>query len=153
MKTCAACFLEKDDNDFAFRNKSKGGARVAGTRQSWCRLCRSTYDRKRYISSDEQKRVRRKNDVVRKRDRDFVDVYLSQHPCVDCGESDTVVLDFDHVRGDKKFSISKGCSQGVTLERLVAEIAKCDVRCACCHRRITHIRREVAQQQSANLGR
>ena len=46
-----------------------------------------------------------------------------------------VVLDFDHVRGTKKRSIGvMVCSGAVSLETLQEEIAKCDVRCANCHR-------------------
>jgi hypothetical protein len=56
--------------------------------------------------------------------------------CVDCGESDPVVLDFDH-RDEtlKEFQISGG---GGTWRRGLAgtllEIEKCDLRCARCHR-------------------
>ena len=51
--------------------------------------------------------------------------------CVDCGETDRVVLHFDHVRGEKVCSPSN-CAPGPKLD---AELAKCDVRCANCHRR------------------
>lgn len=62
--------------------------------------------------------------------------YLTEHPCVDCGESDLVVLDFDHVRGIKKFNIAS--SRGShCLETLKEEVAKCEIRCANCHRRKT----------------
>ena len=37
----------------------------------------------------------------------FVQEYLSTHPCVDCGETNPIVLEFEHVRGKKKASISK----------------------------------------------
>lgn len=66
--------------------------------------------------------------------RDYVWTYLASHPCVDCGESDPVVLEFDH-RGDKLFNISSAFFAAISVDRLAAEVAKCDVRCANCHRR------------------
>jgi hypothetical protein len=53
--------------------------------------------------------------------------------CVDCGNDDLVVLEFDHVpgRGPKMASVTSiiRCSWSVVL----AEIAKCDLVCANCH--------------------
>lgn len=63
--------------------------------------------------------------------------YLSQHPCVDCGETDIVVLEFDHVRGEKKQAIAELIQWGYPLEVLENEAAKCDVVCANDHRRRT----------------
>lgn len=63
--------------------------------------------------------------------------YLLEHPCVDCGEPDPVVLDFDHrVPGEKSFNI---CVRRLDTgwDKIKAEIDKCDVRCANCHRRRT----------------
>lgn len=61
--------------------------------------------------------------------------YLVTHPCVDCSESNPVVLEFDHVRGEKKFIISKAVSGSTRSWKLIKEeIDKCDVRCANCHR-------------------
>lgn len=62
--------------------------------------------------------------------------FLSDHPCVDCGEKDWAVLQFDHVRGKKSFQISKKIDR-IRWETLFAEILKCDVRCANCHQRRT----------------
>lgn len=61
--------------------------------------------------------------------------FLREHPCVDCGESDPVVLEFDHL-GEKKFSISKGLQER-NWQSVLDEMAKCDVVCANCHRRRT----------------
>jgi hypothetical protein len=76
--------------------------------------------------------------------RSVVHAHLAAHPCVDCGESDVVVLEFDHVRGVKSAHVSDVVRRGWSLDRLRDEIAKCEVRCANCHRRATHRRREAA---------
>jgi hypothetical protein len=64
--------------------------------------------------------------------------------CVDCGEKDLRVLDFDHVRGTKTFNIGRGKNGSKTIRAIYAEIDKCEVRCANCHRRITYDRRKAA---------
>ena len=63
--------------------------------------------------------------------------YLTQHSCVDCRQSDPIVLDFDHVRGTKKTEVVRLVMQGYSWGTIEAEIAKCEVRCANCHRRKT----------------
>lgn len=62
--------------------------------------------------------------------------------CVDCGEKDVRVLELDHVRGQKIMGVSAMVSRNMSIERITAEIAKCEVRCANCHRRKTWERRE-----------
>lgn len=62
--------------------------------------------------------------------------YYATHPCVDCGESDPVVLHFDHVRGTKIHNVSR-MVRTHNWRKVAAEIAKCEVRCANCHTRIT----------------
>ena len=75
------------------------------------------------------------------RNREYIQNYLKTHPCVDCGNSDLRVLDFDHVRGLKVGSISNGVKDSWPLEKLQQEIDKCEIRCANCHRIVTHNRR------------
>lgn len=71
---------------------------------------------------------------ARLRNRRFVYQYLAAHPCVDCGESNVLVLEFDHVRGTKKNDVAHMVHGSHSLETLRREIAKCEVRCANCHR-------------------
>src|SRR3546814_12943116 len=61
--------------------------------------------------------------------------HLRAHPCADCGETDPVVLEFDHLR-DKVGNVSAMVHSN-ELWRLVDEIEKCEVVCANCHRRRT----------------
>ncbi|MDP1689336.1 MAG: hypothetical protein Q8L47_04390 [bacterium] len=66
--------------------------------------------------------------------------FLSNKYCKDCGENDPIVLDFDHKDPDIKFKpISNMLSGHYSWKSVKSEIEKCDVRCANCHRRKTHI--------------
>lgn len=62
--------------------------------------------------------------------------------CIDCGYSaHSEALDFDHRPGvEKLFTIGESVTR--SWETVLAEIAKCDVRCANCHRIITAERRK-----------
>jgi 5-methylcytosine-specific restriction endonuclease McrA len=65
--------------------------------------------------------------------------FLLLHPCVDCGEKDPIVLEFDHrIPKDKSKQVSRMLSGHYSWEKIMFEIEKCDVRCANCHRRKTH---------------
>lgn len=61
--------------------------------------------------------------------------------CIDCGfNAHPEALDFDHRPGEIKcFIITLGYNK--SRERVLAEMAKCDVRCANCHRIRTAERR------------
>jgi hypothetical protein len=63
---------------------------------------------------------------------------LAASRCADCGETDLCALDFDHV-GAKSGTVLRLAYNEVSLARLEAEIARCVVRCANCHRRRTAV--------------
>lgn len=96
------------------------------------------YQRKKeYYNATNKEKAR----LLKIEKRAYVTDYLLDHPCVDCGETDIIVLDFDHVRGEKYNNISNLVLQYRSIQKLKDEILKCDIRCANCHRRITHKRR------------
>ena len=67
-------------------------------------------------------------------------IELKSKPCTDCHLTfPSYVMDFDHVRGEKLFGIAHGMHNH-TLDRVLVEIAKCDLVCANCHRIRTHTR-------------
>lgn len=134
MKECKSCLTIKPLDEYHRRTKSKDG------RQSICKLC-NREQRKAYYQTAHG---REKNSITGKRWRVHVRQrvwdYLKEHPCVDCGESDLVVLDFDHRDETQKlFNIAMGVRRGYGWAKISAEISKCDVRCANCHRRKTAI--------------
>ena len=108
-----------------------------------CKEKQKVYQQRWYQKNKEThgKNVKRNKALARDRARAWRTKYLDTHPCVDCGESDHVVLDFDHVEGEKLFDISTAVYSGYATQTLEDEAAKCEVRCANCHRRVTHQRR------------
>jgi len=111
---------------------------------------KSDEDRRRYKkrhyedNREEYKRKAKEWTVIyRARNRSFVRDFLEKNPCVDCGEDDPVVLDFDHVRGEKRNHVSNLVRSGSSLKTVKDEMAKCEVRCSNCHRRVTALRRKA----------
>ena len=88
---------------------------------------------------DIQKKSRDKSIV---RNKLYVKNYLENKACIDCGNSDIRVLEFDHVRGTKIDCVSVGVKDSWSVEKLVEEINKCEVRCANCHKIMTDTRRK-----------
>jgi hypothetical protein len=125
VRTCSRC--EEVLPVTAFNRHGDG-------HQWWCRACFREYFRERgALHLDQVRASKRKR---RARAKAFVNEYLETHPCVNCGESDRVVLEFDHV-GVKTGHISRLADSGYSIAALEAEISACEVVCANCHRRRT----------------
>lgn len=66
--------------------------------------------------------------------------FLSKKECLDCKERDPIVLEFDHINPSDKFKqISQMLSGHYSWESVLAEIEKCEIRCANCHRRKSYL--------------
>jgi predicted HNH restriction endonuclease len=69
------------------------------------------------------------------RARDFIQELKTGLSCKRCGFSDWRALDFHHTNGNSKdFSIANAISRCYSRERILQEIAKCEVLCSNCHR-------------------
>lgn len=76
---------------------------------------------------------------LKKRRKDnaaFVQTYKCGKSCSRCGESNPLCLEFHHVGDDKEDCVTRGINSGWAIEKLKAEIDKCEVLCANCHRKI-----------------
>ena len=99
---------------------------------------------KRHYEKNKDKVKRRsykRNVNQRQRNREYIAEVKSNSQCVDCGESNPLVLEFDHVIGEKVGNISDMCHSCCSIETIQKEIDKCEVRCANCHRIQTYNRR------------
>lgn len=149
LRRCGRCGEFKPTPEFAWRRVRRGQL------DNYCRPCRAAYKQEHYARHRERyvaKAMRRKNALAAERAAYLVE-FFRERACVDCGELDPLVLEFDHL-GDKKFDISRGLRDR-NWQAVLDEIAKCDVVCANCHRRRTALRagsaRAVAQRQSLGL--
>lgn len=140
MKTCSICKLEKAHSEFHKRSRSKDGY------TSQCAACKNGIDQSYYERNTDKFKAR--NDKVRAENTLKLLEYLSVHPCVDCGESDVVVLEFDHKDGNPDNRVTNLLTG--SWAKVLEEIAKCDVRCSNDHTRVTHRRANTPRWNYAN---
>jgi hypothetical protein len=94
-----------------------------------------SYERAWYARNADKvkRRVKDQRQVV----IDWFHQYKATLSCNRCGENDPVCLDFHHRDPTQKvFSIHQTARKAIGKARILAEIAKCDVLCANCHRKL-----------------
>lgn len=135
MKICTVCHRAKVKKDFFYRN------RQSEKLHSQCKECYVIKRRRiwrehyhRYGSGYRERAIernKRTKDSLRGRMLD----YLHDKACARCGTSDARVLEFDHIDpATKSFSIARGIASTLSWERILVEIAKCQILCANCHK-------------------
>lgn len=145
-KWCRKCDTEKPLDDFYV---ARGPRTNRDGHQSYCKICtvanseawrKANMDRartgarkyraahaERYRQHEENRYARSPAVKLAKEARG--------KPCVDCGiELPWQVMELDHVRGEKSFTISGPRLRNRPPDAVAAEIAKCEVRCPNCHR-------------------
>jgi hypothetical protein len=130
QKRCNTCKQMRALSEFNVRTAAPDGL------QSRCRVCCRDWYLKHRV--DHIANVVRRNRAYRQQPRVRLVAYLATHPCVDCGEGDIRCLQFDHRdRSTKTANVAYLLSNARSWKVILAEIEKCDVRCANCHSRRT----------------
>jgi len=113
---------------------------------------RRAYNRKKtaeYVARNKEMVNERAKQRLRERGA-FLRDYKAERGCADCGEKDPVVLELDHRDPSTKDRRSVGYKRtavpwrSLSRKDLEAELAKCDVVCANCHRRRSAIQMDWA---------
>jgi len=124
-KKCGKCNKIKDIEEFSIRNRGK-----KKIRHRWCKQCVKIYDHQRWENGTKKLF----NDKFKRKTIDKLYKYLQNKACADCGETNILTLEFDHVRGTKRNNISNMIILGASWKTILIEIDKCDIVCANCHR-------------------
>lgn len=143
MKICSKCQQQRPDDEFAVNKKGKDGLR------SQCKQCESAYHAEyRQTHAEHYREYRRRPDIKARRKEESraitarIAAIKTERGCVDCGYNDHAeALDFDHLPGTEKLHTVSQMKVRRRWETIVAEIAKCEVVCANCHRVRTAARR------------
>ena len=135
-KTCSNCILMKEISNFRRDRRARDGY------QAKCKDCfkKSEKIAKRHKEPVRKQYLKNRQSLLVDKCKTIVINHLKSSVCVDCGENDILVLDFDHIDPHtKEFSISRLVLRGTSTQRLKKEMAKCEIRCANCHRKRTAI--------------
>ena len=139
---------------------------IPSTGRRYCRVCASlrvktrrktdisfvahcTENMRKWRAANKERDQKNWTDL-RRRKKEWLD--SQKTPCIKCGESDIECLDFhhrDHMEKDATVSIAVA---HWSIKRLKTEIAKCDILCSNCHRRLHAAERAATEGRVAILG-
>lgn len=127
LRKCSKCGVTKPLDDF---NRS---SRDVSKKTGYCRPCSNALGREYYRKNKgnlKKKEVRRHGEI-----KETVN-NLKKVPCADCGGMfPTVCMDFDHLpQFEKSANVAELLRRKASLEKILEEVAKCEVVCANCHR-------------------
>ena len=143
-KKCTGCNQKKTLDQFSSRGNGKYHSRCKQCQREYCK---DHYQRNRDLHIH---RAKTRKQVARSEQLENISSIKNDSPCMDCGEQyPFYVMDFDHVRGEKELNISRALRRtgDWSIDRILAEIRKCEVRCSNCHRIATYRRRIKTQAQ------
>ena len=130
-KICIKCKKELSLRNFIIRDKIKE------IYDNTCKKCDRYYNKVYYKKNRAAiiERTKERSKRLKLQNVKYVLEYLLEHPCIDCGETNPLKLEFDHRdRAEKDDSIAHMLSKTRSLVQIQNEISKCDVRCSNCHK-------------------
>lgn len=134
MKKCTRCEVEKELSEFGKKKDDK--------LQPYCKDCQREYQ-KEWYSQNKDKKIKQAG-VNRKKHREWYRELKKTLSCETCGEDHPATLEFHHSDPEvKEFEISNSVRL-YGKKKLMAEIEKCQILCANCHRKLHYDMRDNA---------
>jgi hypothetical protein len=117
-------------------------ARYGDGHQSYCRACQKHYDAEWYRANKQRRRA--KVEADREAYVAWMDSLKAGRPCADCGVSyPPYVMEWDHLPGAEKTLVLADTRRAAhSKNRILAELAHCELVCANCHRERTFGKRK-----------
>jgi hypothetical protein len=132
MKKCYKCHIEKELSEFYFK-------KTENRYDGMCKYCHRLHRKQHYKENRQYYLDKKKRNADKYFEQNKKLVLNTLKPgCVDCGETNILCLQFDHL-GDKKGDIST-MIKTYKPETVKKEIEKCEVVCANCHAKRTVLR-------------
>ena len=129
MKKCTLC-----KNEFPISEFPKRTDRPVGVKSRCKQCCYQKNKEWKHCNGDKVREYGRKHKkLLTLRNRKRLREIKQSSSCVDCGNTNWMVLEFDHVRGIKRDNVSS-LSKYYSWSTVLAEIEKCEIRCRNCHR-------------------
>jgi hypothetical protein len=103
------------------------------SRKEYLKRYQREYHRQEWYPGHKKERIQETKDRRIELQEWYTNYKATLH-CKNCGEWHPECLQFHHRNPrEKEFNVSEWIRNGVSLERLKAEVTKCDVLCANCH--------------------
>jgi hypothetical protein len=140
-KTCRKCGRAKPADREHFNWSERDGLSAR------CKDCRRQSGKKHYVAN---KVVYFRHAETRRQDiAEFIRSLKHDKSCTGCKQPHPYWrMHFDHL-GDKMINLSHPRVKRWSKERILAEVAKCELVCANCHRDRSHYREQEAENASA----
>ncbi len=130
-KVCPRCTEYKPYTEYNKNNFKRDGF------QNYCRSCSRKSFQDSYKGNKEY--YKNRNNALRRSVRGKLKDFLKDKECCDCHIRDYRVLEFDHLK-NKRDCVSTLYRTGRCWKTVLAEIQKCEIVCANCHRIRTYNR-------------
>lgn len=130
MMKCVVCKRDKPEDEFNWKNKSKG------LKKNYCRECDKIIKKRHYENN--RSKIIQENIERHNNNRLRFNEWKKTLSCRRCGECDVACLDFHHMDPQQKDLSIADLLGNNSFKKIAKELTKCVCVCRNCHAKIHH---------------